>query len=119
MIRGSCHCGAISFAAARTPEWLTACNCSICRRVGALWAHFPRDNVAVSAPPDGTIEYIHGDKTLVLHTCGTCGCTPYWVGVGPGTEGRMAVNARMCEPADIADLPVRHFDGAETWKFLD
>ena len=31
----------------------------------------------------------------------------------------MAVNMRMAEPAAIAGIPVRHFDGADTWAYLD
>lgn len=54
-----------------------------------------------------------------MHTCNTCGCTPYWLGLNPETNTRMAVNFRLCEPADTADIPVRRFDGADTWQFLD
>ena len=39
MIRGSCHCDAVTFELLQRPKWLTDCNCSICRRIGALWAH--------------------------------------------------------------------------------
>jgi hypothetical protein len=31
----------------------------------------------------------------------------------------MGVNARLMDPADIADVPVRRFDGAATWTYLD
>lgn len=119
MIQGSCHCGAIVFKVERAPDWLTDCNCSVCRRIGARWAHFGRDEVELTVPPDGTIAYIQGDGTLAMHTCNTCGCTPYWLGLNPETGTRMAVNFRLCEPADTADIPVRRFDGADTWQFLD
>jgi hypothetical protein len=119
MIKGSCHCGAVSFMAPRKPDWLTDCNCSICRRIGAKWAHFTRREVEIEAPEDGTIAYLQGDRTLVTHSCKQCGCTTHWLGVDEDPEGRMAVNFRMCEPSDIDDIPVRHFDGADTWKFLD
>ncbi len=119
MIRGSCHCGAITFEVERTPEWLTECNCSLCRRVCAHWAHFERDEVQLTVPSEGTIEYVQGDRTLALHTCKVCGCTPFWLGLAPEVSTRMAFNFRMCEPADITDIPVRHFDGANSWQFLD
>jgi hypothetical protein len=47
------------------------------------------------------------------------GCTPYWENLNPGENSRMAVNFRMCDPADIDDIKLRHFDGADTWQFLD
>jgi len=119
VITGSCHCGAIQFSVPRKPEWLTECNCSICRRIGAKWAHFNRDEVEISAPDNGTIAYIQGDKTLAAHTCRQCGCTTYWLGLDPDANGRMAVNFRMCNPNEIAGIPVRHFDGADSWQFLD
>ena len=31
----------------------------------------------------------------------------------------MAVNCRLAEPEDIAGIPVRRFDGADTWQYLD
>jgi hypothetical protein len=29
------------------------------------------------------------------------------------------INARCFAPEDLASIRVRHFDGADTWKFLD
>lgn len=119
MVKGSCHCGAVAFIAPRKPQWLTECNCSMCRRIGARWAHFERSEVEITAPMGGTIAYVHGERTLALHTCRQCGCTPYWLSVDDASDARMAVNFRMCDPEDVRDIPIRHFDGAETWKFLD
>jgi hypothetical protein len=31
----------------------------------------------------------------------------------------MAVNMNMADPAAIEGIRVRHFDGADTWAFLD
>lgn len=31
----------------------------------------------------------------------------------------MAVNASLADPERLRDIPVRHFDGADTWEFLD
>ncbi len=104
MIRGSCHCGAVTFEVARKPEWLTECNCSICRRIGARWAHFPIEDVRISAAPDATNTYVQGDKKLAVHTCKQCGCTPYWQNLQPEENSRMAVNFRMCSTIDIRYL---------------
>ena len=119
MIKGSCHCGNVTFGVQRKPEWLTECNCSICRRIGAKWAHFEEEDVQISSPPGATIAYVQGDKTLAVHTCKQCGCTPYWLGLEPKASTRMAVNFRMCDPGEIDDIKVRHFDGADAWQFLD
>ena len=34
-------------------------------------------------------------------------------------EAYMAVNLRLADPDVVAKVPVRHFDGADTWEFLD
>lgn len=31
----------------------------------------------------------------------------------------MAVNTRLVLEKDVKDIRVRHFDGADSWKFLD
>ena len=116
---GSCHCGAVKFTYLGQPEKLVSCNCSICRRLNPLWAHGPEGQIVVETAPDATIAYVWGDKGLAFHTCKTCGCTTHWKGVGDGVPQNMAVNMTLCDPADIAGLRIRRFDGADTWAFLD
>ena len=102
MLEGSCHCGAITFSVPGKPEWLTECNCSICRRIGARWAHFERGEVEISAKPEALVW----DRRSVAL-------------LDPEAGTRMALNFRMCDPDETLDIPVRHFDGADTWQFLD
>ncbi|MCG6964260.1 MAG: GFA family protein [Acidobacteria bacterium] len=119
MINGSCHCGAVTFSLDVEPAWLTECNCSICRRIGGLWAYGTAAEIHVTRPDDGTIAYVWGDKSLAFHACKVCGCTTHWESLDRSPNARMAVNLRMANPADIAHIPVRCFDGAETWTYLD
>lgn len=120
MIAGSCHCGAVRWEFDVVPEKLTNCNCSLCRRIGGLWAYGTLANVTVFAEPEATIAYVQGDKTLAIHSCRTCGCTTHWLALAPeDADWRIAVNMRMAAPADYSGIRVRHFDGAETWEFLD
>lgn len=119
MIRGSCHCGAVKFVYPDRPEWLKQCNCSYCRRAGALWAYAETGRITLEFVEGATIRYISGDKTLAFHSCRTCGCTTHWENLDPSPEARMGVNLAMAEPAAIADLRVRRFDGADSWTYLD
>ena len=116
-IEGSCHCGAVSFLVNDAPQRLVSCNCSACRRFAALWFHTLTTNVTIAAAPDATIAYAWGDRCLAFQSCKTCGCTTHYTPLD-GTD-RMALNMRMADPDAIKDVPVRHFDGAETWAFLD
>lgn len=43
----------------------------------------------------------------------------YYESIEKLEKSRIAVNARMIAPEEIADLRVRTFDGAKTWKYLD
>ncbi|MEQ1756556.1 MAG: GFA family protein [Micropepsaceae bacterium] len=119
MIEGSCHCGAIRFVFLQTPEWLTRCNCSQCRRSAALWAHSTRENIKLTYAPDDAIHYVWGDKSLATVSCKRCGCTTHWENLDPSPTARMAVNTNMADPIVIKGLRIRLFDGADTWKFLN
>src|SRR5437763_8152672 len=37
MLSATCHCGSVRIHVRRAPRTVTHCNCSICRRYGALW----------------------------------------------------------------------------------
>lgn len=74
MIEASCHCGAVRLEIAEPPVTVTDCNCSLCRRLGALWAYYTTDQVRVIGP---TVGYVQGDRTLKTHHCTTCGCTTH------------------------------------------
>jgi len=85
----------------------------------ALWAHGPEGVIKIIQGKDATLAYVWGDKGLAFHSCKTCGCTTHWQGLEPESPRNMAVNAALSDPQDIAELPLRHFDGADTWQFLD
>ncbi len=119
MIRGTCHCGTVTFKTEHTPAWLTRCNCSFCRRTGALWVHVEVRDAVLTYPPGATLTYVWGDKTLAFHTCRICGATTHWMPLDARPDARMGLNALMAKPEAIAAFRVRTFDGADTWDFLD
>ena len=119
MIEASCHCGAVRMEIAEKPQRVTSCNCSICHRLGTLWAYYHPDQVTFTAGAGTTVPYAHGERSLAFHHCPTCGCVTHWASLREEYADRMAVNARLMKPEDIADVPVRHFDGADTWTYLD
>lgn len=117
VISGRCHCGQVGFEITQEPKWLSACNCSICRRLAPLWGYI--DTGAFRRTGEGTtIAYMQGDRTLAMHTCVSCGCTTHWEQHHPDYD-HMAVNFRMCDPDVTAKYRVRRFDGADTWEYLD
>lgn len=116
-ITGVCHCGAVTYEFRATPAWATSCNCSFCRRLAALWIYAPLSKISVTGQTRG---YAYGEKSLAFHSCVVCGCTSHWENLHPEkADARMAVNLRLAAPAVISSVPVRCFDGADTWQFLD
>ena len=87
------------------------CNCSICRRYGALWAYYPRFAGAVRGRDRASRHLPLGDRSLEFHRCRTCGCVTHWSAVDRTYE-RMGVNARLMAPEVLAAVPVFHDDGA-------
>jgi hypothetical protein len=107
-MHGSCHCGAVRIEVARPPEWVGECNCSICRRTGALFAYYPPGDVMVTGK---SVSYIWGDRCLALHHCPTCGNTTHWENLMPDPQ-RMGVNARLLDGFWNMDVERRAIDGA-------
>jgi hypothetical protein len=119
MIEASCHCGAVRLQIATPPETLTDCNCSICRRLGVLWAYYAPHQVAIIAEPGEIGAYRWGDKSLAFHHCRSCGCTTHWAPLPHRDQGRMGVNARLMDPAVLAAARVRRLDGAGSETYVD
>jgi len=115
MVEASCHCGAVKIEVEHAPAELTSCNCSICRRLGTLWAYYSRAQVRVIG---NTQTYSWGKQSLDFHRCVTCGCITHWSLRDTGRD-RMGVNSRLMDPAVVEAVRIRRLDGADTWKFLD
>jgi hypothetical protein len=118
MIEGSCHCGAVRWSFEGTPESATACNCTVCRRYGVLWAYdYEDERIRVTG---STRVYAWGSRTLGFHFCADCGCVAYWRASAPRADGRrrIAVNLRLADPQAVGAIVIDHFDGLESFDDL-
>ncbi|ODU99221.1 MAG: aldehyde-activating protein [Rubrivivax sp. SCN 70-15] len=116
---GACHSGAVRLRLPFPPEKAIRCNCSICRRLGAVLAYYEFGTVAIEGQPEHTAAYIQGDRTLGTFRCKTCGVPTHWEPLAPQPGARHGVSLNNFEPWLLESVPVRRFDGAETWTFLD
>lgn len=118
LLHGSCHCGACTWTFRGDPGSATACNCTICRRYGALWIYDWEDAaIRVSGP---TTAYRRG-SVIGFNFCPACGCVLFWRALDPDADGRrrIAVNIRLVEdPEAVAHLPIDHFDGLDSFDDL-
>lgn len=119
MPTATCHCGAVQIHVPFPPDSLTECNCSMCRRYGALWAYYQDTDVRLIAEPGTTDEYVWGERTYKYLRCKVCGCVMQWREIEPGSGAFAGVNARNFEPSIIERVKVRLLDGANSWEYID
>jgi hypothetical protein len=116
VVEAACHCRAVVLELAEPPAHVFDCNCSICRKLGVLWAYYSPQQVVIRCAPGATRVYVWGDRRLEFHTCGSCGCTTHWQAIEqPAT--RMGVNARLVEGLSKANARLHHLDGASSGAF--
>lgn len=110
---GSCHCGKVTFEFEGTIGAAVECNCSICRRKGAIWQ-----------AADGTSFHIlYGQKDLTLYQFGTCTAKHFFCkhcGVSTFSNPRIApsmwvFNLRCVDGVDLSALKIQQFDG-QNWE---
>ncbi|SIO16967.1 GFA family protein [Vannielia litorea] len=76
-LKGSCLCGAIRFEAKGTPQGVSVCHCSQCRRMsGHLWAsaYVKDDELTIF----GTPQWYVSSGTARRGFCPTCGSFLFW-----------------------------------------
>lgn len=119
MLKGTCHCGEVHWTLDTSPRSVTACNCTICRRYGALWAYgYIGRDIQTTGQANAYRRRDSGD--ISFHFCANCGCVTHYVVSSEDEKGQMraAVNLRMSDPSPISELPIRHFEGHDSFKEL-
>jgi len=118
MIRAACHCGAVRFEIAEPPEWVLDCNCTLCRRYGALLSYYRGADQAklLTTPAPGTTEpYLWGDREIAFHRCKSCGCVTHIEAVADRVI--FGVNTRMMAGLDPAKVRLRRIDNSHSCFF--
>ena len=119
MYQGNCHCEKVKWTYSQPIESVTACNCELCRRYGALWAY---GHIGTEVEVSGPISsYARGSKRNNYNFCSTCGGLAYYLSNHKDEQGRLrvAVNLRMISNVDlIQNLPIDHFEGKDSFEDL-
>lgn len=118
-LRGSCHCGNISFELAwpgdEGPIPARRCGCTFCVKHGGVWTSNPAGALAVRlADPARVSRYEFGTGTADFLVCARCGAVPLVIS---RIEGRdyAVVNVNTFDGADAARIQIApaSFDGEE------
>ena len=110
--KGSCHCGAVSFSFEGPPiDKGLRCNCSICRRKGALMTPFTvaPEALEVSAHDEALVLYEFGSRVAKHYFCRDCGI--YTFHETARFPGKYRINLGCIDELDSVNLPFDIFDG--------
>lgn len=124
-IRGSCHCGNVSFELSWEPDPAEiparACACSFCLKHGGVWTSTPAGSLRVRVENPALVEkYAFGTRTADFHLCRRCGVVPF---VTSDIDGRVyaVVSVNAFDNVDRSKLRVMpmSFEGEETASRLE
>jgi hypothetical protein len=89
------------------------CNCSLCRRRGALWHPATESDLRILTGEADLVLYQFNTKTAKHYFCRHCGIHPF---IRPRLDpSRWAVNVRCIDGVDLSSVKVVPFDGAN-WE---
>ncbi|MBV9931252.1 MAG: aldehyde-activating protein [Alphaproteobacteria bacterium] len=115
----SCLCGDIRLTLAKRPDFIHACNCTLCSKTGARWGYFQPSEVTVAGETKG---YCRADKVqpnAEVRFCPRCGATTHFVltAAAAAKFGNvvMGVNMLLAEPDALAGIELRYPDG-RAWR---
>jgi hypothetical protein len=111
--QGSCHCGQIAFEVEGEIPEVTACNCSMCLRKGALLWFVPRQAMTLLTPAEKMSTYMFNKHVIKHHFCPSCGMHPFGEGVSASGQETAAINVRCLADVDLSELKVQHFNGRD------
>jgi hypothetical protein len=111
--QGSCHCGRVVFEYESAPIPALECNCSICRRKGAIWQAVDSAHFRIVSGQDDLGLYQFGTKTAKHFFCKHCGVSTF---SNPRiAPDKWAVNLRCVDDVDLSSFKVLPFDG-QNWE---
>ncbi|MAK62176.1 MAG: hypothetical protein CMK09_14495 [Ponticaulis sp.] len=76
ILTGKCHCGATGWEYEGDPGDATACNCSLCHRLGTLWIYdYENEKVRLTGKtPASYARHDSHDPSLEILFCPACCC---------------------------------------------
>ncbi len=107
--RGACHCGRVQFEIESTLDPAMRCNCSLCRRKGAVMTRVPPERFTLLAGQEHLTLYQFNTRTAEHYFCRVCGIyTFHRPRTAPGMYG---VNVGCLDGVDPFALTAPVHDG--------
>ncbi len=109
--RGSCHCGAVTFTLKTDLGYCVRCDCSMCRRRGAIMVRCDQDDLVIESGREWLTEYRFNTKVAVHSFCKRCGI--YTFHKMRKLPDKYGVNAGCIEGIDLAALAPISIEGSK------
>ena len=110
-MKGRCTCGGVMVTVSRKPDYINFCNCGLCRRMGGAWGYFQADEVTVEGAVRDFQRPDIDEVCLTTQLCPACGSAVRWLPLPAFDDGRVGVNMRLFEPAELEGIETRFPDG--------
>ena len=119
--KGSCHCGNVRFEIEAEIDHVRVCDCSICKKRGALNHRIPQESLRLLTPWEELILYQWGSMTAKDFFCRKCGILPFRRPSDPTPEELLegtqpfdgwTINVRCLEGVELAPIPVKKVYGS-------
>jgi len=108
--KGSCHCGRVRFEVDADISFVRSCDCSVCRRRGALIFRVEPERFRLLTPLDDLALYQFHTHTARDYFCPVCGILPFR---RPRTAPEMwGINVRCLEGLDLETLEIERVFGS-------
>ena len=120
--RGSCHCGRTRFEVDLDLDHVRSCDCSICRKRGALIHRVDADRLRLLTPIEELTLYQWHTRTAEDYFCPVCGILPFRrprhrtsqeMATGAPEFSGWSINVRCLEGVDLDTIPVKRVYGSK------
>jgi len=118
---GSCHCGDTRFEVDLDLDHVRVCDCSICRRRGALIHRVPNDALRVLTPMANLTLYQWHTQTAEDYFCRRCGILPFRrprkrttseAQAGAPVFDGWGINVRCLDDVELDQIPIKRVYGS-------
>jgi len=119
--QGSCHCGRVRFEVDLDLDHVRSCDCSICRRRGALIHRVDEGRLRLLTPLEDLTLYQWHTRTAEDYFCPTCGILPFRrprhrtraeMEQGMAEFSGWGINVRCLDGVDLDAIPVKRIHGS-------
>ena len=99
--KGSCHCGSVTYEISTDVEFGAICDCSICKRKGALMGFAEPENFNLLTGEDSLSLYQFNTNVAKHYFCSKCGIYTHHY---KRSDGKIGFNTGCIEGFDKEDL---------------